>query len=83
MNDESQLSNYCSQTFVILDKWLNQVGGEKGEEALSIVKSALQNNIRANITYYEGLAREAENNGLNELASRNRLLAKLYTGLAE
>lgn len=83
MNDESQLSTYCSQTFVILDKWLNQVGGEKGEQALGIVKSALQNNIRANMTYYEGLAKEAENNGEHELASRNRLLAKLYKGLVE
>ncbi len=80
---EGQLSNYCSQTFIILDKWLHQISKEKGAEALTIVKSALQNNIKANMTYYEELAKQAEKNGQHELASRNGLLAKLYMGLLE
>ena len=81
MNEE--LSNYCSQTFVVLDKWLNQIGAEKGEEALHIVQQAIQNNLTANLTYYESLAKEATENGHDALASRYRLLAKLYRGLLE
>ena len=79
--DDQELSNYCNQTFVILDKWLSEVGAKKGDEALVVVKKALENNIKANITYYESLAGEAEKNGLSTLASRNRLLARLYSGL--
>lgn len=78
---DNNLSNYCSQTFVILDKWMNQVAQEKGEQALKIVKGALQTNIEANVTYYENLASEAGKNGQTELAAQNRLLATLYRGL--
>jgi hypothetical protein len=81
MTDEGQLSNYCSQTFVILDKWLTQIGIEKGDDALEIVKEAFQNNINANMTYYETVANEAEKRGENEIASQNRRIAKLYKGL--
>jgi hypothetical protein len=75
------LSNYCSQTFVVLDKWLNQVGAEKGDKALQIVKDAIENNLKANITYYENIVNAAEENGLTELASRHLLMARLYKGL--
>jgi hypothetical protein len=84
MEDEKQMiASYCSQTFVILDKWLNQVGAEKGEQALSVVKKALQTNIKANTEYYEWLVEEAENGGEHGLAEKNRLLARLYKGLLE
>jgi hypothetical protein len=56
---------------------LNQAAQESGQEALSIVNSVLQNNPRANMTYYEDIAREAQSHGHDELASRNRLLAEL------
>lgn len=83
IKDDENLSSYCTQTFVILDKWLNQMGQEKGEEAIKIIKEAMLNNIKANITYYQGLAKEAEGNGHTELASQNMLLARLYKGLLE
>jgi hypothetical protein len=83
MNDEGQLSNYCTQTFTTLDRWLNQVSGEQGEQSLGYVKQAWQNNLKANMTYYEEFARAAEKNGEHELASRNSLLARLYKGLLE
>jgi hypothetical protein len=81
MTDEGQISGYCRQTFAILDKWLNQVGQEKGDQALNIVRGAIQNNLDANVTYYEELAKQAEQNGQTELAAKNRLLARLYKGL--
>lgn len=31
MQDEGKVASYCSQMFVMLDKWLNQVDAEKGE----------------------------------------------------
>lgn len=80
---DERLSGYCSQTFVILDKWLNEIGKAKGEESLEIVRHALHNNIKANVTYYEGIAVEAQKIGQTELANRNKLLAKLYKGLLE
>ncbi len=83
MEDKGQIASYCSQTFVILDKWLNQLGAEKGEQALSIVKKALQTNIKANTEYYEWLAKEAESSGEHDLAEKYRLLARLYKGLLE
>lgn len=73
--------NYCTQTFIALDKWLNRVGAESGEKAVKIVKDNFQNNIQANVTYYEDLAEEAEKNGQKNLASRHRLIAKLYKEL--
>ena len=48
--------------FVALDKWLQQAAAEKETGALKAVKSAFENNIGANITYYEYLATEAEKN---------------------
>jgi hypothetical protein len=45
--------DYCTQTFVALDKWLQQAASEKGTGALKAVKSAFENNIDVNITYYE------------------------------
>ncbi|AFU58982.1 hypothetical protein Ngar_c20500 [Candidatus Nitrososphaera gargensis Ga9.2] len=80
---DEQVSSYCTQTFVILDKWLNQLGREKGDEALKIIKEALRNNTKANITYYQEFAKEAKENGHVELASQNMLLARLYKGLLE
>ena len=80
---DDQLSSYCSQTFVILDKWLNEIGKAKGEQSLEMVRHALHNNIKANVTYYESIANEAQKNGQTELANRNKLLAKLYKGLLE
>jgi hypothetical protein len=81
LSSGGELYNYCSQTFVVLDKWLNQIGTEKGDEALQIVKDAIENNVKANIAYYENLAKEAEDNGLDELAAKHKLLARLYKGL--
>ena len=81
MRNEIQVSSYSSQTFALLDKWLNQVGAQKGGEGLRMVKSTLQNNIKANIAYYESLAKEAESIGHKELAAKNRLVAELYKGL--
>jgi hypothetical protein len=73
--------NYCSQTFVALDKWLNKAAAENGDEALKIVKENFQNNVKANLTYYEGLAEEAEKSGQKKLASKHRLLVSLYKEL--
>jgi len=78
---EGTLSNYYTQTFAILDKWLNNVAEEKGEQALQAVKKAVENNLNANVTYYEDVAKEADRNGEHQLATRNRLLAKLYSEL--
>lgn len=81
-NEESEgIPNYCGQIFVIMDKWLNQQADKKGDKALKIVNDAIRNNIKANMTYYEGLAKAAQQNGQKDLASRNRLLARLYKGL--
>ena len=73
--------DYCTQTFVALDKWLQQVASEKGTGALKAIKSALENNIDANITYYEYLATEAEKTGQSPIVAQNRLLAGLSRAL--
>jgi hypothetical protein len=83
LSNEQTLSNYCAQTFTILDKWLNQVALEKGQGALSIVKAALHNNLQANVTYYEQVANELEQRGETKLVEKNRLLAYLYKGLLD
>jgi len=80
---EIALSKYCTQTFTVLDKWLVQVSLEKGEQALEEVKRKMQNNMNANVTYYEGLAKDFASNGQKELAAKNELLAKLYKGLLD
>ena len=80
-NSDDGLSNYCSQTFVILDRWLNQVANEKGNEALTIARSALLNNMSANSSYYESMAIEAKKNGQIEFAARYSLLADIYNRL--
>jgi hypothetical protein len=73
--------DYCTQTFVALDKWLQQVASEKGTGALKAIKSAFENNIDANITYYEYLATEAEKTGQSPIVAQNTLLAGLYKAL--
>jgi len=64
-----------------LDKWLNQVGVEKGKEALPIVIAALKNNIRTNLQYYEDLALQLEQSGAPQLGAKHKLMAELYKGL--
>jgi hypothetical protein len=64
-----------------LDKWLNKVGAECGDKALKIVQDNFQNNIKANVTYYENLVEEAEKSGEKKLASKHRLLVRLYKEL--
>ena len=64
-----------------MGKWLQQVASEKGTGALKAVKSAFENNIDANITYYEYLAIEAEKTGQSPIVAQNRLLAGLYRAL--
>ena len=80
LTDTSE-GGYCTQTFVALDKWLQQVASEKGTGALRAIKSALENNIDANITYYEYLATEAEKTGQSPIVAQSRLLAGLYKAL--
>ena len=80
-NKKSSVSDYCTQTFAIVDQWLNQVSLEKGQEALGIVKTALQNNWRTNITYYEQLAEAADSEKQSKLAKKYRLLARCYNEL--
>jgi hypothetical protein len=80
LTDTSE-GGYCTQTFAVLDKWLQQVASEKGTGALKAVKSAFENNIDANITYYEYLATEAEKTGQSPIVAQNRLLAGLYRAL--
>jgi hypothetical protein len=78
---DTSMEDYCTQTFVALDKWLQQTASEKGTGALKAIKSALENNVDANITYYEYLATEAEKTGQSPIAAQNRLLASLYKAL--
>ncbi len=78
---DTSTGDYCTQTFVALDKWLQQVASEKGTDALKAVKSVLENNIDSNITYYEYLATEAEKTGQSPIVAQNRLLAGLYRAL--
>lgn len=78
--DEGEISTFCNQTFVILDRWLNQIGREKGKDASRIVKETFQNNIKANLSYYESIAKNADENEQHEIAATNRLMAKLYKG---
>ena len=81
MEDKITLSSYCTQTFTILDQWLNQVSGEKGDQALEYVKKAMRNNIADNITYYDHVAFDLEKREEFGLAMRNRRLAEIYRGL--
>ena len=74
-------NSVCTQTFVALDRWLNHVGREKGDKALEVVRSAMRNNLDANITYYEAVAKGAELNGNLQFAARYKLLVSLYRGL--
>jgi hypothetical protein len=69
----SEISSFCSQTFVILDKWLNQIGKEyKGNHhASKIAKEIFQNNINANVTYYESFAKSAEQSQEADLATKS------------
>jgi hypothetical protein len=60
---------------------LNKVGAESGDKALKIVQDNFQNNVKANMTYYEDLAHEAEKSGQKKFASQHRLLALLYKEL--
>jgi hypothetical protein len=64
-----------------LDKWLQQAASEKETDALKAIKSAFENNIDANITYYEYLTTEAEKTGQSPIVAQNRLLAGLYRAL--
>jgi hypothetical protein len=73
--------DYCMQTFVALDKWLQQAASEKETDALKAIKSAFENNIDANITSYEYLTTEAEKTGQSPIVAQNRLLAGLYRAL--
>lgn len=81
MLTDTSTGDYCTQTFVALDKWLQQVASEKETGALKAVKSAFENNIDANITYHEYLATEAEKTGQSPIVAQNRLLAGLYRAL--
>jgi hypothetical protein len=81
MLTDTSTGDYCTRTFVALDKWLQQVASEKETGALKAVKSAFENNIDANITYYEYLATEAEKTDQFPIVAQNRLLAGLYRAL--
>ena len=78
---ELERENYCTQAFVAIDRWLTHAGEDKGNKALKIVRDNFQNNIKANVTYYASLAKEAEKNGQKKLAARHKLLVRLYKEL--
>lgn len=76
---DGQISTYCGQTFAMLDRWLIRIGNENNpEEASKIVKTTFQNNIKANITYYEELAKAANESHQKKMAATHRLIANLY-----
>ena len=65
----------------MLDQWLVQIMKEKNAgEASKIAQKTFQNNIHANISYYEGVEKEALQNDLGEIAARNRAMVNLYKG---
>ena len=75
------ISTYCSHTFNALDKWLIQITNEKNPgEVSKLVQTSFQNNIKANIDYYEYLAKSADADHLEKAAARNRLMVNLYKG---
>lgn len=80
-NSDGEISTYCGHTFAMLDKWLIRIGNENNpEESSKIVKRAFQNNIKANISYYEYLEKAAEESHRKKMAATNRLIANLYKG---
>lgn len=79
---ETNLEQYSTKAFVALDNWLNRSVAENGEEASEIVSHAFQNNINANLSFYEGLANEADRNGYLGLSARVKAVAKLYKALS-
>lgn len=78
---DGEISTYCSHTFNALDKWLIRIANENNpEEAAKIAKGTFQNNIRANIDYYEYLAKSADEEHQEKVAARNRVIANMYRG---
>ena len=80
-DNAGKTSTYCGQTFAMLDKWMLQIAEERGAEiAFRKVKETFENNIKANVSYYEELAKIAQENNKGQNAEANLLMAKLYKG---
>jgi hypothetical protein len=80
-NEDNKISNYCSQTFRLLDQWLVQIVKEKtGDDAFDLTQKTFQNNIQANISYYESLEEAALQNHDDAVAATNRAMVNLYKG---
>lgn len=80
-NSDGEISTYCGRTFAMLDKWLIRIGNDNNaKDASKIVKRVFQNNIKANISHYEYIAKAAEESHQEKTAATNRLIANLYKG---
>jgi hypothetical protein len=80
-NSDGDISTYCSQTFNAFDKWLIRLANENNsDEAFKIAKGTFQNNVKANIDYYEYVAKSAEEEHLEQVATRNHMIANMYRG---
>lgn len=81
-DDDDEPPSSFTQSFSEMDKMLNRIVRENGEQSsYPLIKSELNSTIRANITYYESLAKNAENRGFEEMVTNYRLLARVYKEL--